>query len=124
MQFVLLHWDWVTVVRPSVQRLLGASRKLLDQSHHVPEPGEQPLPPTWRRTYHPAFSDIQWTYDDTAPQFCCNGIKVVNLTNQHEDEFGDIEDGHVYRASRAIEALPSFIAARMCRCSIRTVLSL
>jgi hypothetical protein len=91
--------DWYCLAEPRVERRshVGA---LLPQRHVVPSP-EEHTHRDWRRTFHPDYAAIDWTYDSSRPEYTpwrsgssthssapaltCNGFRVVDTLAQEWD---------------------------------------
>jgi hypothetical protein len=77
-------WDWYCLREPSVERVVGNGRKRLRQTYTLPSVNSQ-LPPSWRRTQHPDYQDIHWSFTASAPSLTCNGIEIFNPKDNRDD---------------------------------------
>lgn len=82
-------WYWYCLEEPSVHFLIQG--RMVEQSYALPSAGSD-LPLEWRRVRHPAFRDIHWTYLGAAPSLTCNGIAVIDLSKEDDEDDAD-EDG-------------------------------
>jgi hypothetical protein len=89
-----LSWVWYCLTEPSVHLSILGHR--VEQVYVLP-PADSDLPPEWRRVRHPDFRDIHWTYLGNALPLTCNGIAVIDLSKEDDEEdeedetFGDEE---------------------------------
>lgn len=80
-------WYWYCLEEPSARFLIQG--RLVEQTYLLPS-ADSDLPPEWRRVRHPAFRDIHWTYLGSGPSLTCNGIAVIDLSKEEDEE--DDED--------------------------------
>jgi molecular chaperone HtpG len=80
-------WYWYCLEEPSAHFLIQG--RLVEQTYLLPS-ADSDLPPEWRRVRHPAFRDIHWTYLGSGPLLTCNGIAVIDLSKEDDEE--DDED--------------------------------
>ena len=66
--------DWYYLDEPSAALTINGQQ--LKPKYQLPNPTVRTLPPYWRRTEHPDYPHILWTYSK-APAISCNGIKVI-----------------------------------------------
>jgi hypothetical protein len=66
--------DWYYLDEPSATITINGQQ--VKPKYKLPSPVATTLPPYWRRTEHPDYPHILWTYSK-APAISCNGIKVV-----------------------------------------------
>ncbi|HKS26548.1 MAG TPA: ATP-binding protein, partial [Pyrinomonadaceae bacterium] len=84
-----LSWVWYCLNEPSVHlSILGHP---VEQIYVLPS-ADSDLPPEWRRVQHPDFRDIHWTYLGNALPLTCNGIAVIDLSKEYDEEDDEDED--------------------------------
>jgi len=66
--------DWYYLSEPSVRFEVEGVK--VEPKYKLPSPNLERLPTDWRRTEHPDYQDIHWTYSN-APAVSCNGLKVI-----------------------------------------------
>lgn len=66
--------DWYYLSEPSVRFQING--KEVKPKYNLPIPMLKTLPFHWRRSKHPDYRDIHWTYAN-APALSCNGLKVI-----------------------------------------------
>ncbi len=65
--------DWYYLLHPSVR--IEIESKQVQPKYILPSTLVKKLPYNWRRTSHPHYQDIHWTYSN-APALACNGFKI------------------------------------------------
>ncbi|HEY0021348.1 MAG TPA: hypothetical protein VGB24_00500 [Longimicrobium sp.] len=78
------QWDWYCLDSPKVIRRIEPDGRTLRQRHIVPAPGEV-ASGDWRHIHVPRFSDVYWTFGNTAPALTSNGI----IIHEEVSPFGD-----------------------------------
>ena len=82
-------WYWYCLEEPSVHFLIQG--RPVAQTYVLPS-ADSDLPPEWRRVQHPAFRDIHWTYLGAAPSLTCNGIAVIDLSKEDDEDDDDVDE--------------------------------